>query len=77
MAQEVRGASSYSGTPDGSFQITVTPNGDIDSPVLGMLHVEGMTRGELSGFIKGINGAESCERSGNDCGILLNVGFSL
>lgn len=32
---------------------TVTPQGDIDFPVLGMLHVEGMTRSELSGFIKG------------------------
>ena len=32
---------------------TVTPQGDIDFPVLGMLHVEGMTRSELAGFIKG------------------------
>lgn len=32
---------------------TVTPAGDIDFPVLGMLHVEGMTRSELAGFIKG------------------------
>lgn len=32
---------------------TVDPKGDIDFPVLGKLHIEGMTRGELSGYIKG------------------------
>lgn len=32
---------------------TVDPKGDIDFPVLGMLHIEGMTRAELSGYIKG------------------------
>lgn len=32
---------------------TVTPDGDIDFPVLGQLHIAGMTRAELSGYIKG------------------------
>lgn len=32
---------------------TVDSKGDIDFPVLGRLHVAGMTRGELSGYIKG------------------------
>ncbi|MBD5288499.1 MAG: polysaccharide export protein [Bacteroides sp.] len=32
---------------------TVDSKGDIDFPVLGMLHISGMTRGELSGYIKG------------------------
>lgn len=32
---------------------TVTPDGKIDFPVLGYIKVEGMTRSELSGYIKG------------------------
>ncbi|MDE6236883.1 MAG: polysaccharide biosynthesis/export family protein [Muribaculaceae bacterium] len=32
---------------------TVNDKGDIDFPVLGSLHVEGMTRGEVAGFVKG------------------------
>lgn len=32
---------------------TVDSKGDIDFPVLGALHIAGMTRGELSGYIKG------------------------
>lgn len=38
---------------DGVSSYTVTPEGMIDFPVLGMLKVEGMTRSELAGFIKG------------------------
>lgn len=37
----------------GLSRYTVNPEGDIDFPVLGKLHVAGMTRSELSGFIKG------------------------
>lgn len=45
---------SYSGpSSDGIANYTVSPEGDIDFPVLGKLHVAGMTRAELSGFIKG------------------------
>lgn len=32
---------------------TVDPEGNIDFPVLGKLHIAGMTRSEVSGFIKG------------------------
>ncbi|MDE6006718.1 MAG: polysaccharide biosynthesis/export family protein [Muribaculaceae bacterium] len=38
---------------DGVSSYTVTPQGMIDFPVLGMLKVAGMTRAELAGFIKG------------------------
>lgn len=37
----------------GISRYTVTPAGTIDFPVLGEIHVAGMTRSELSGFIKG------------------------
>lgn len=38
---------------DGVATYTVNPQGDIDFPVLGKLHVAGMTRSELASFIKG------------------------
>ncbi len=38
---------------EGITAYTVAPDGTIDFPVLGRLKVEGMTRSELSGFIKG------------------------
>lgn len=44
---------SYSGGYEGLSNYTVTPSGDIDFPVLGMIKVEGMTRDELAAFIKG------------------------
>lgn len=37
----------------GMSRYTVTPDGRIDIPVIGVVKVEGMTRSELSGFIKG------------------------
>lgn len=40
-------------TSTGVSKYTVTPQGTIDFPVLGELKVAGMTRSELSGFIKG------------------------
>lgn len=43
----------YSGSSEGMSSYTVSPEGKIDFPVLGELRVEGMTRNELSGFIKG------------------------
>lgn len=43
----------FSPTPDGMARYTVSPQGTIDFPVLGTLKVMGMTRSELSGFIKG------------------------
>ncbi|MDE5813993.1 MAG: polysaccharide biosynthesis/export family protein, partial [Muribaculaceae bacterium] len=41
------------GYSEGMMAYTVTKEGTIDFPVLGVLKVEGMTRGELAGFIKG------------------------
>lgn len=38
---------------DGVSYYTVDPAGNIDFPVLGQIKVEGMTRSELAGFIKG------------------------
>lgn len=38
---------------EGVSDYTVTPEGTIDFPVLGTLKIAGMTRSELSGFIKG------------------------
>ncbi len=44
---------SYSTASEGISSYTVSPEGTIDFPVLGELKIEGMTRSELSGFIKG------------------------
>ena len=41
------------GYSDGIDAFTVSPDGTIDYPVLGKIKVEGMTRNELAGFIKG------------------------
>lgn len=43
----------YEGTAAGMSYYTVTPQGEIDFPMLGMLKIEGMTRSELCGYIKG------------------------
>lgn len=43
----------YTSTSEMLASYTVSPEGNIDFPVLGKLHVEGMTRSELAGFIKG------------------------
>ena len=41
------------GTSEGMAAYTVSQDGTIDFPVLGTLHIAGMTRTELAGFIKG------------------------
>lgn len=38
---------------EGIAAYTVDPSGDIDFPILGKLHIAGMTRSEVAGFIKG------------------------
>ncbi len=40
-------------TSEGISSFTVSPKGTIDFPVLGEIHVAGMSRNELAGFIKG------------------------
>ncbi len=56
-AQSVNGSGSevrgYVPSGENVAAYTVTPDGDIDFPVLGKIHIAGMTRSELSGFIKG------------------------
>ncbi len=41
------------GTAEGMATYTVTPEGDIDFPVLGKIHLAGMTRAEAAAYIKG------------------------
>lgn len=41
------------GTSEGISAYTVSPEGTIDFPVLGTLHIAGMTRNEVAAFIKG------------------------
>lgn len=49
-------------TSESVSSYTVTPDGDIDFPVLGYIKVEGMTRAEVAGFIKGeLMGRELCK----------------
>lgn len=43
----------YSTSNEGISAYTVSPQGTIDFPILGTLHVSGMSRSELAGFIKG------------------------
>lgn len=43
----------FNGSSEGTSYYTVDKKGDIDFPLLGELHVEGMNRSELAGFIKG------------------------
>ena len=45
--------SGNSGMTSGISKYTVTPQGTIDFPIIGEIKVAGMTRSELSGFIKG------------------------
>ncbi|MDE6558449.1 MAG: polysaccharide biosynthesis/export family protein, partial [Muribaculaceae bacterium] len=46
-------ATGYPSTTEGLGVYTVSPEGNIDFPVLGSIHVEGMSRSEVAGFIKG------------------------
>lgn len=43
----------YSASSESMSSYTVGPDGDIDFPVLGRIHIAGMTRNEISAFIKG------------------------
>ncbi len=44
---------SYTNSSEGMSSYTVGPEGNIDFPVLGNLHIESMTRSEIAGFVKG------------------------
>lgn len=43
----------YSNQAEGISSYTVDPEGNIDFPILGKLHIEGMTRSQVAAFIKG------------------------
>ncbi len=50
------------GNSESVASYTVTPEGTIDFPVLGYIHVAGMTRSEVAGYIKGeLMGRELCK----------------
>lgn len=53
MAGSGTGSLRTTTTSDGLSKYTVTPEGNIDFPVLGLIHVAGMTKSELAAFIKG------------------------
>lgn len=75
-AKGVRDYISNNGT-DGISYYTVNPNGDIDFPELGKLHIAGMTRYETAAFIKGeIEGRELAKNPVVTVEYL-NTGFSV
>lgn len=68
---------SYTSTSEGISVYTVNAKGDIDFPVLGMLHIEGMTRGDLAGFIKGELMGKELVKDPVVTVEFINVGFSV
>ncbi len=68
----------YSGpTGEGISFYTVTREGTIDFPVLGELKIEGMTRAELAGFIKGELMAKNLVKDPTITVDFLNVGVNV
>lgn len=68
---------SYANGYEGMANYTVSPQGDIDFPVLGQLHVEGMTRNELAAFIKGDLIGQSLVKDPVVTVEFVNAGFSV
>lgn len=68
---------SFSSTSEGISTYTVTPEGTIDFPVLGKLKIEGMTRSELAGFIKGELMGKELVKDPVVTVEFLNTGFSV
>lgn len=68
---------SYTGGFEGLSNYTVTPSGEIDFPVLGMLKVAGMTRDELAAFIKGELMGKGLVNDAVVTVEFLNTGFSV
>ena len=65
------------GYSEGMMGYTVSKEGTIDFPVLGVLKVEGMTRGELAGFIKGEIMGRGLLKEAQVTVEFLNVGVSV
>lgn len=53
LTTDVRTIRNDGGVKSGVSVYTVAPDGTIDFPILGKLRLEGMTRSEVAGFIKG------------------------
>lgn len=68
---------SFSATSEGISTYTVAPDGTIDFPVLGKLKIEGMTRSELAGFIKGELMGKELVKDPVVTVEFLNIGFSV
>lgn len=68
--------SSYSGNQQVS-SYTVDDDGDIDFPILGMLHVEGLTRGSIASLIKDRLISEDLVRDAVVIVEFLNMGVSV
>lgn len=68
---------SFSTTSEGISSYTVAPDGTIDFPVLGKLKIEGMTRSELAGFIKGELMGKELVKDPVVTVEFLNTGFSV
>lgn len=62
---------------EGISTYTVSPAGTIDFPILGELKIEGMTRAELSGYIKGELIGRNLVKDPVVTVEFLNVGFSV
>lgn len=62
---------------EGLASYTVSPEGNIEFPVLGTLHVAGMTRNELAGFIKGELMAKNLVKDPTVLVEFLNTGVSV
>lgn len=65
------------GVNEGISTYTVSPSGTIDFPVLGELKIEGMTRNELAGYIKGEIVGRNLVKDPVVTVEFLNVGFSV
>lgn len=62
---------------EGMSAYTVSPEGNIDFPILGTLHVAGMTRSELAGFIQGEIVGRNLMKDPTVTVEFLNTGISL
>ncbi|MCM1377001.1 MAG: polysaccharide biosynthesis/export family protein [Clostridium sp.] len=61
----------------GMSAYTVSPSGDIEFPILGKLHIAGMTRNEVVGFIKGELVGRNLIKDPTVTVELINTGFSI
>ncbi len=70
-------ARNYGQNSEGISSYTVDPQGNIDFPILGTLHIAGMTRSEVAGFIKGELMGRDLMKDPTVTVEFLNVGISV